>query len=641
MIFAQQPAILLLDTVDGLAAYTNAALDLRRDHFNLQDPAYDPNELAGVLDELWQNLDLVDDFVAVNPMGFSSYELSQVRQWKQTYVGYALAFCDDDGRLLLSVSDRLVEPCGISREMVDMLSHRPTFEDPLGLSIALIPFAGFAGRITYPAVFSELPMGWGDGMRKALAEELRHMVETQPVISDAATFMEEVPRMHAEEAEHAAREALEDLEYELNPPGQPVGTHRGALAGLDIKERERAIDVYIDTKPFDLLDEEGAEPQLHIITLMEEQRVAGKPDQPLDRLLSRLHVDQARHIALQLQVPYARDLKKAELVEAIVEALADSTRVHEALFGLNEVRARQLKRIVESGFSITLSVDELIDRTTRLLPCPPWAFAFKTGKGYTFAVPVELRSALESALLDEIIANGETEMRICRLANMYAELRGIVSEDELIDEVAAHDLGTGYAELFARHGKRRAVEALLAVNFESDLLDSDILDDGKTRWHIFHTLSDDAGTAPDSPWAAPAVVEAPLPPMLLNLLKAREGKPVRHLEPEMAACSTLYDWELTLPEVQKLIAFLDANVPDDADDYFYADNVYETLEEMSRGGYPLNAVLQYVSDEEIIPDKASLKPFLNILMDFLNAMPNWANNGWAPNDILPSDPQMS
>ncbi len=631
MIFAQQPAILLLDTVDGLAAYTNAVLDLRRGHFNLQDPAYDPNELANVLDELWRNLDLVDDFVADNPIGFNSYELRQVRQWKKAYVGYALAFCDDGGRLLLSVSDRLVEPCGISREMLDMLSRRPTYEDPLGLSIALIPFAG---RITYPAVFSELPLGWGDGMRKALAEELRHLVETQPVISDAATFMEEVPRMLAEEAEHAAREALEDLEYELNPPEQPVGTHRGVLAGLDIKERERAIDIYIDTKPFDLLDEEGAEPQLHIITLMEEQRVAGKPDQPLDRLLSRLRVDQVRHIALQLQVPYARDLKKAELVEAIVEALADSTRVREALFGLNEMRARQLKRIVESGFSITLSVDELIDRTTRLLPCPPWAFAFKTGTSYTFTVPVELRAALESAPLDEIIANGETEMRICRLANMYAELRGIVSEDELIDEVAAQDLGTGYAELFARHAKRRAVEALLGVNFESDLLDSDILDDGKARWYIFHTLSDDAGTAPDDPWAAPAVVKAPLPPMLQNLLKARQSKPVRHLQPEMAECNTLYDWVLTLPEVQKLIGFLDANVPDDADDYFYADNVYETLEEMSRGGYPPNAVLEYVSDEEIIPDKASLKPFLDILMDFLNAMPNWANNGWAPNDIL-------
>ena len=75
--------------------------------------------------------------------------------------------------------------------------------------------------------------------------------------------------------------------------------------------------------------------------------------------------------------------------------------------------------------------------------------------------------------------------------------------------------------------------------------------------------------------------------------------------------------------------------------YSYTDNVYETLEEMSRGGYPPNAVLQYVSDEEIIPDKASLKPFLDILMNFLNAMPNWANNGWAPNDILPSDAQMS
>ena len=175
------------------------------------------------------------------------------------------------------------------------------------------------------------------------------MAETQPVISDAATFMEEVPRMHAEEAEHAARETLEDLEYELNPPGQPVGTHRGVLAGLDIKERERAINVYIDTKPFDLLDEEGAEPQPHIITLMEEQRVAGKPDQPLDRLLGRLRVDQVRNIAQQLQVPHAHDLRKAELVEAVVEALADSTRVHDALFGVNEMRAQQLKRMVESG----------------------------------------------------------------------------------------------------------------------------------------------------------------------------------------------------------------------------------------------------------------------------------------------------
>ena len=50
---------------------------------------------------------------------------------------------------------------------------------------------------------------------------------------------------------------------------------------------------------------------------------------------------------------------------------------------------------------------------------------------------------------------------------------------------------------------------------------------------------------------------------------------------------------LRIPEVQELRSYLDAHVPDDADDYFFADDVIEEFLYDMRFGMPGTNSIQY------------------------------------------------
>ena len=56
---------------------------------------------------------------------------------------------------------------------------------------------------------------------------------------------------------------------------------------------------------------------------MEGLRIPDKSDQPFNRLPSCLRANQARDIALRLQVPHMRGLRRVGLMEALVETRAE------------------------------------------------------------------------------------------------------------------------------------------------------------------------------------------------------------------------------------------------------------------------------------------------------------------------------
>ena len=47
----------------------------------------------------------------------------------------------------------------------------------------------------------------------------------------------------------------------------------------------------------------------------------------------------------------------------------------------------------------------------------------------------------------------------------------------------------------------------------------------------------------------------------------------------------------------------------------------------------VNAYLGILEDNGYVPDEAHLRKLIDLLMNMSNAMPNWMNNGWAPNEL--------
>ena len=111
----------------------------------------------------------------------------------------------------------------------------------------------------------------------------------------------------------------------------------------------------------------------------------------------------------------------------------------------------------------------------------------------------------------------------------------------------------------------------------------------------------------------------------------------RTLDEDMRTSGDVYYWRERRPAVRALRNYLDAHVPDDADDYFFAEKVIEDLIDYMQAGFvSANSVRDYLiilEDNGFVPDEAHLRKVLDLLMNMSNAMPTWVNNGWAPTEL--------
>ena len=97
------------------------------------------------------------------------------------------------------------------------------------------------------------------------------------------------------------------------------------------------------------------------------------------------------------------------------------------------------------------------------------------------------------------------------------------------------------------------------------------------------------------------------------------------------------DYRESLPATRALRKYLDEHVPDSQDDYLFADAVIEELiKYMSFGivsGESVRTCLEILEQHGYSPDEAHLRKPIDLLMNMVNAMPTWANNGWAPREL--------
>ncbi|ACV22873.1 SEC-C motif domain protein [Slackia heliotrinireducens DSM 20476] len=97
-----------------------------------------------------------------------------------------------------------------------------------------------------------------------------------------------------------------------------------------------------------------------------------------------------------------------------------------------------------------------------------------------------------------------------------------------------------------------------------------------------------------------------------------------------------FEYCYELPQVRRMVAFLDAHVPDDDDDYEYADRTTDMLLMLtiSNLGSPQD-VLRTVLDSElvVIETQGELREFSDCFMTMSNALPCWMNYGRSAYDL--------
>ncbi len=217
----------------------------------------DPEVQASLMKYVWdEDRSTIDDFARENPADLPAADVQELRRWGQGLYGTFSVVRDGLGQSVLLGEGMGFVVTGINAEPWEVVSAEPAF-----VRTALIPFGD---KITYAGVLVEPRIAVSDDMGELLRSELARRRATGGLVSDARTFVRAVRELrygtwgHAEAlgaraASQSPAGAGAPLSAVLPRPSEPVlagvrgmpaGQHRGALAGLVGRARERACRLH-------------------------------------------------------------------------------------------------------------------------------------------------------------------------------------------------------------------------------------------------------------------------------------------------------------------------------------------------------------------------------------------------------------
>ena len=693
MILTKLQARRFFKMFDALTLYANARLDVVEPSELVVDTprGIDDQAQGEVAFELWQNLGVIDDFVRENPAGLSAGELDVVAQWRAGLTDHFMICEFPDGIVRFLGRGFAFEVCGISQEIVDMVGDLPVFAQT-----TLLPFDGL---IVFSEYLSLMPVQYSRSILDMVERDVRDVYEKGRIVDMAKELLiiadeqrasqldsdiesmlaelDELERASGSQGRNASGSAssnaksapivkpdfrskdkqlkgkplageapsadiisfpmaarqpnseidLDDQDDEA-PFADEYATHRGVLAGLEFEERERVANEHFDT-------ERGL--RLRIADRLKEACEKGGPKNRLADCLALDTKQKLLEAAKLFDVRNASKLRKAELAERLAEAIATPQRIEYMAtivsLGANSLKA--LKRLVDARGLLRVLEDDVKSLADLPRPMTGLCYVYYENGLFSFVMPDETLEAAREVDWDGLIAKAERYGNLALVAETLLELRGIVPIDDVASEF--------------RHLYPGAYEKM--VDLVDDLLDSvatgyasfTVVDDGDEVYLLHYLLAWErdydlgrprhSSSDPD----APIIDNGPIGATAAGLLRQQEGKEPRPIEPAMLEKGSLFDWKMRQPCARALIAFLDANVPDVRDDYYFAEKVFEDLEEEFQWGALQGAVERYfaiLEDNDFIPKESQMQEVLNLLMACANGLPVWPNNGWAPNELL-------
>ena len=655
---------------DPLIAYANSRLDVvEPDELADQTPrGFDEQAQAAVAYELWQNLNVIDDFVRENPASLSAGELDIVATWRDGLSGHFMVMLFPDGVVRFMRDETGFEVCGLSQEVSEMVDELPTF-----VETTLLPFDDV---IVYSEYLSLMPIRYSDAILQLFDESAENALRDGRIVKSANGLLAAAKRIREDEL----RRDLDDMFAELdgiernsdNSQAQGFGgksaagnfagkadfgaeassgesaslspetdaaeasgykQHRGILAGLSEEERKRTIDEHFKA---------GSAIRTAPAERLKQACEKGDLRHTMRDVLDLDTKQKLQEIARAFGIEGVSKLRKSELIDVLAEKFPHEGSLRIMLEGLSADVLQAFRTLTNSNGVMHVQEDDVVSLARLPKPMTGLCYTYYDGYGlFSFVMPDEMLPVARKVDWDDLINRKRRFYKLVNVAEAVVQLRGLAPIDDVASE--CHRL---YPGLYNQN-----------VDLVDDLLESvasgfasySIVDDGKEIYLLSYSLEwereydlgldSDAGFSDDS-WNDSIIDRGPLGETAESLLKVQEGKEPRLIEPEMLKDGDLYYWKEKQPAVIALRNFLDANVPDVRDDCYFADKVIEDLLEEMMWGAQRDSIQRYLAileDNDFLPSEQNAQHVLDLLGNMANSLPVWLNNGWAPFDLLEAE----
>ncbi|WP_322151253.1 SEC-C metal-binding domain-containing protein [Paratractidigestivibacter sp.] len=604
---------------------------------------------SALLRTLWADPDAIGDLLATRPASLSPAEVSDIKGFADHVSGMVLAVgTDESGRGLFLVEARLVAVVGVTRQMSELVPG----PYPRPVELTLLPFEGV---VTYDGFVNEYPMSYGPGLRAAMKKEMDEALTQEPITGAAefAEYAREVAEIRRDREEQRFAEQLQHDEWEANG-NDPLApdVHRGVLAGLSEEQRAARIEQEMAN------EREKSNVRRDYVADLRKRAVKGEPHlRFIDSLIDAKKAELERYAYL-LDVPNRSKLRKSELAELVApELLSDDSLMVRDLINCFDNKIAAFKELALSDGVVRFSPEEARGNPGRYRENNPWTRLYWTGEEFALAMPDEVRELAAGLDYDDLAARARSARHVEHFAEVLTEFCGVVSMDTFCErfrglygteqtkeEVVGtfyrlwEDYGEGGSYSFWRDPASSGGEEI------TYLIDYRLSNTFISRG-IVGERARELGSERRGELASEASLKA-LEKQEREELEERD-RLVRYLierheqvasegpcplDPALAEKDVLR-WKRELPAAINLRNWLDAHVPDDDSDLYFADRMIEELTDAQTMVSGPTQFLQEASDLGITVLSDDVDAIVGRLTAFWNAMPSWESDGWSPDAL--------
>ena len=647
----------LYDLLSALVLSANQAFGILPDEELLApDGSFDLDACREVLDRVWDDPSLIDELVERNPLSLPPRVLAELTSWKDRICGPQLLLgYDRRGRALFSIGESRVAVMGVTQDIEEVVPEEP----PTVVFVTLLPFAGL---VVYDTMIRLPPVSYGPGFRSMLEKEVQEAAE-YPLVETAGDFVALARQVSAqrEQDDWDRFQRQMDRERWERDGTEPMvkGVHRGELAGLSDEVREKRVNERLQETWY------GSEERDPASELARRAQKVAPVHTFEDTLATDKKADLERD-ARKLGLSGTSSLRKAQLAERIAqEWLGDPHILRSTLITCFEAEYATFRELLAAPDGCAEFAEKDAGQHRFLMPCPPISRLFLYEGIFTALVPEELRAQARSLDFDQVEARRARIERVGHLSEVLTELCGAAAVRDLPtryeglfgEKIELDDLVDDLLVLQKRMGSYPTFELWLDRQAEG----YDATRDKAAFAYVIHYSLGDAQIGEDMYDGVLAGLEAKgeevtrdgvgaiiddlerriereqttRDKMLRALIAEHERKAEYGpfpLDPSLAT-GEAYDWKLRLPEVANLRRWLDAHVPDDEDDFLYADYVIEQLLDVQMGSTRPTEIVEAASELGVFETTEDVEGVLGRIMAMVNALPDWWNNGWSPDAL--------
>ena len=619
---------------DSLAIAAHVWLGRPNDLFEDENGEwFDEGELHETLMQIWEDPSIIDRYERENPHGMSQDDLEIVGSWKSGVDGYFTVF-EHAGTLLFLEGGRLFHVTGLLEPVRDVIAAD---ELPCIVKAHLLPYGNY---VVYDGYFMVLPVALGPGARRSVDDGIAKALADGEHVSSGTRLIELAPIIADERIHEEADRMIHELELDMKASQPLEGHHVGALAGLSGDERSKVAREHLGN-PFE--DDEGYE----FSDLLMEDAVKGPPRRDLAGLMMTEKKDKLRLWSRIFGLPSGTSQTKVRMVEALASLLAGSEFLPAvALEHQTPASFKGFRRVYEAGGELRIPYGEVRSLDDLPEPFPPVCYLFYSEGEFVFVIPDEIMGVLDELEWDKYYQVSCDFYNSVQIANALVNLRGIVTMREAYDEFRrCYPDGFGIVdftegiESAAREG-RTHFDILWVNDGEDEVTTHNGVPEFTGTDYLVHYVlgeqwREDNGIEFEEGEYADPFLEGELGG-LEAIVQSQSGKQPRTLG-DMRNNLDVWKWKLGLPAVRAMRDYLDEHVPDDADDYTFADDTVADLVEVMTAGFISAEIAHLYTDilEEhgMKLNEAHLSRVLDLLMNMANSIPTWMNNGWAPNEL--------